>query len=64
MDINQEKIEIAQELAYIRRVGATNMFDRKGVIEILQLIGQNTIAEYLEDNKSEYIELLVLSGKY
>lgn len=61
---NEEKIEIAKELAYIRRVGATNMFDRKNVIELLYLMGHDTTAEYLEDNKSKYMELLELSADY
>lgn len=61
---NQEKIEMAQDIALVRKTDATNMFDRRNVIEVLYMMGHDTTAEYLEDNKSEYMELLKLSGEY
>lgn len=48
----------------VRRTGLTNMFDRKNVIVILKEFGYNNIADYLEENKKEYLELLIESGKY
>lgn len=62
---NQEdRIEMAQELAEVRGTGLVNMMDRKGVIDVLYSMGHDFSAEYLEDNKSDYMELLVLSGQY
>lgn len=61
---NQEKIEMAQDISLVRKTGMTNMFDRRNVIEVLYMMGHDVTAEYLEDNKSEYMELLKLSGDY
>lgn len=58
------KEDIIKGIAMVRRAGLTNMFDRKNVIMILKELGYNNIADYLEENKKEYLELLIESGKY
>jgi chorismate mutase len=61
---NDDRIEMAKEIAEVRKTGMTNMFDRSSVIEILRDLGHDDTAEYLRDNRDEYMELLKLSGKY
>lgn len=58
------KEDIIKGIELVRRTGLTNMFDRKNVIVILKEFGYNNIADYLEENKKEYLELLIESGKY
>ena len=58
------KEDIIKGIATIRRTNLVNMFDRKNVIVILKEFGYNNIADYLEENKKEYLELLIESGKY
>lgn len=58
------KEDIIKGIAMVRRTGLTNMFDRENVIVILKEFGYNNIADYLEENKKEYLELLIESGKY
>lgn len=60
--MNREKI--AQDIAHIRETGLVNMFDRLGVIEVLEACGKNESAEYLMENKDKYMELLILSGEF
>lgn len=61
---NQEdRKEMAHEIAEVRRTGRTNMFDRRAVIEILYELGHDYTAEYLEENKDDYFDLLKLSGE-
>lgn len=54
---------MAKEIAEVRRTGRTNMFDRITVIEILYQLGYDFTAEYLEENKGDYMSLLELSGE-
>ena len=58
------KEDIIKGIAMVRRTGLTNMFDRKNVIIILKELGYDNIANYLEKNKKEYLELLMSSNKY
>lgn len=58
------RVDIIKGITMVRRTGLTNMFDRKNVIVILKEFGYNNIADYLEENKKEYLELLIESGKY
>lgn len=60
----EDRIEMAQEIAKVRESGLTNMFDRNRVIEILYAMGHDYTAEYLEENKNDYMSLLELSGEY
>lgn len=65
MSLNKEnKIEMVQEIAEVRRTGLTNMFDRNSVIDMLYTMGYDYTAEYLEENKREYMDLLKMSGSY
>lgn len=62
---NQEdRIEMAQELAEVRKTVLTNMMDRLGVAEVLTSLGYDYTSEYIKDNKADYMDLLVLSGEY
>lgn len=58
------RVDIIKGITMVRRTGLTNMFDRKNVIVILKEFGYNNIADYLEVNKKEYLELLIASSKY
>ena len=58
------KEDIIKGIAMVRRTGLANMFDRENVIVILKEFGYNNITNYLEENKKEYLELLIESGKY
>lgn len=40
------------------------MFDRKNVIIILKELGYDNIANYLEENEKNYLELSIASNKY
>lgn len=59
-----KKEDIIKGIELVRKTGMTNMFDRKNVIVILKEFGYNNIADYLEENKKEYLELLIASSKY
>ena len=54
----------AMDIAEVRKLGITNMFDRIKVIEVLKKIGCNDTANYLKNNKNNYIKLLEESGNY
>lgn len=58
------RVDIIKGIAMVRKTGMTNMFDRENVIIILKELGYNNIADYLEENKKEYLELLIESSKY
>ena len=58
--MNKEKV--IKGIAMVRRTGLTNMFNRNNVILILKEFGYNEIADYLEEHKKEYLELLKASG--
>ena len=60
----QERIKMAKDIASIRMIGRTNMFDRVAVIEILKEMDAYDTADYIEDCEDEYMELLILSGGY
>ena len=59
-----KKEDIIKGIELVRKTGMTNMLDRENVIMILKELGYNNIADYLEENKKEYLELLIESGKY
>lgn len=56
------KEEVIKGIAMVRRTGLTNMFDRNNVILILEELGYNKIADYLKENRKEYLELLKASS--
>lgn len=65
MTLNDEdKIEVAKGIAQVRRSGKVNMFDRRGVIDVMYMIGDDFSADHLASNPDDYIELLELSGNY
>ena len=59
-----KKEDIIKGIELVRKTGLTNMLDRENVIVILKEFGYNNIADYLEENKKEYLELLIASSKY
>jgi chorismate mutase len=62
---NQEdRVEMAKEIAEVRRTGETNMMDRRRVAEILREMGFDFTADYIEENVGDYMSLLTLSGEY
>ena len=61
---NNYEIEIAKEIAAIRRTGLVNMFFVNDVLEVMVAMGYNNSAEYIKMNKAEYLKLLELSGDY
>lgn len=61
---NDDRIEMAQEIAEIRNSSKTNMFDRQAVIDLLYENGYDFTAEYIIENKDDYLELLKLSANY
>lgn len=60
----QDRIEMAKEIAEVRKTGAVNMFDRRSVIDILESLGYDFTAEYISENKNDYLALLEKSGEY
>lgn len=59
-----KKEDIIKGIELVRKTGMTNMLDRENVIIILKELGYDNIANYLEENKKEYLELLMSSNKY
>lgn len=59
---NEDRIEVAKSIAQVRRTGKVNMFDRRGVITLMYMIGDDFSADYLANNPDEYMKLLELSG--
>jgi len=59
-----KKEDIIKGIELVRKTGMTNMLDRENVIIILKELGYDNIANYLEKNKKEYLELLMSSNKY
>lgn len=59
----QDRIDMAEEISEIRLSGKVNMYDRKEVINELFALGYDYTAEYLEENKEDYINLLKLRGE-
>ena len=54
--------EIKNQILAIRQTGATNMFDIIKVKEIAELLDFTELAEFLPDNKAEYVNF-ILTGK-
>ena len=54
--------EIKNQILAIRQTGATNMFDIIKVKEIAELLDFTELAEFLPENKAEYVNF-ILSGK-
>lgn len=63
---NEQDIrETAQEIAEVRKTGRANMFDIEAVVYELYHLGHTFTAEYIQDNRKDYVDrLLELSGKY
>ena len=54
--------EIKNQILAIRQTGATNMFDIVKVKEIAELMEFTELAEFLPENKAEYVNF-ILTGK-
>ena len=54
--------EIRNQILAIRKTGATNMFDIIRVKEIAELMEFTELAEFLPENKAEYVNF-ILTGK-
>ena len=54
--------EIKSQILAIRQSGATNMFDIVKVKEIAELMEFTELAEFLPENKAEYVNF-ILTGK-
>jgi hypothetical protein len=54
--------EIKNQILAIRQTGATNMFDIIRVKEIAELMEFTELAEFLPENKAEYVNF-ILTGK-
>ena len=63
-ETRKEIIQMAKDIASVRKTGRTNMYDRIAVIEILNEIEAYDTADYIAECKDEYMELLILSGGY
>ena len=59
-----KKEDIIKGIELVRKTGMTNMLDRENVIIILKELGYDNIANYLKENKKEYLKLLMSSNKY
>jgi len=46
--------EVFDGLEAVRRSGATNMFDRPRVIELLEAMGFDEAAEWVSEHRNEY----------
>lgn len=51
--------EIKNQILAIRQTGATNMFDIIKVKEIAELLDFNELAEFLPENKAEYVNFIL-----
>jgi chorismate mutase len=60
----EDRIEMAKEIAEVRRTGETNMLDRGRVAELLDEMGFDYTAEYIRVNTGDYMSLLEKSGNY
>lgn len=60
----EDRIEMAKEIAEVRRTGEVNMMDRQGVAEILFEMGFDYTAEYILANVGDFFSLLELSKEY
>lgn len=54
--------ETKNQILTIRQTGATNMFDIIRVKEIAELMEFTELAEFLPENKAEYVNF-ILTGK-
>ena len=61
---NSYEIEIAKEIAAIRKTGLVNMFFVNDVLEVMVAMGYNNSAEYIKMNNTEYVNLLDISVDY
>ena len=51
--------EIKNQILAIRQTGATNMFDIIKVKEIAELMEFTELAEFLPENKAEYVNFIL-----
>ncbi len=51
--------EIKSQILAIRQTGATNMFDIVKVKEIAELLDFTELAEFLPENKAEYVNFIL-----
>ena len=55
--------EIKSQILAIRQTGATNMFDIVKVKEIAELMEFTELAEFLPENKAEYVNFILTANK-
>lgn len=55
---------VIEGLAAVRDTGAINMFDRRGVIELLEMMGDHDSIDWLRENKARYMDALNAMGEY
>ena len=51
--------EIKKQILAIRQTGVTNMFDTIRVKEIAELLDFTELAEFLPENKAEYVNFIL-----
>jgi hypothetical protein len=56
--------DVIEVLAAVRESGAINMFDRRGAIELAEMMGYDEEADWLRENKARYMDALNAMGKY
>lgn len=60
----EDRIEMAQEIAEVRKTSRVNMFDRAGVADVLGELDYPYTADYIMENRDDYLELLEMSSNY
>ncbi|BAO04977.1 uncharacterized protein CBO05P1_258 [Clostridium botulinum B str. Osaka05] len=60
----EDRLEMAKEIAEVRKTGETNMLIRSNVINILYSLGYDFTADYIQNERTDYINLLKLSGDF
>lgn len=60
----EDRLEMAKEIAEVRKTGETNMLIRSNVINILYSLGYDFTADYIQNKRADYINLLKLSGDF
>lgn len=61
--MNEIPQNVIESLAQARETGAYNMFDRRGVIEVVSMIDEDA-GEWLTENKARYMDALNAMGEY
>lgn len=54
-------VTMANQISLVRETGATNMFDRNGVCQVLEAYGYHDTAECIKSDKNMFLQLLKIS---